>query len=75
MQNVETAVELATDLQAMTKEKEVCNKYFCILATCMKIFCIAQIQDNVSLSSILESIFFVINAGSDSTYQQDKIEG
>lgn len=28
MQNVETAVELATDLQAMAKEKEVCNRYF-----------------------------------------------
>lgn len=25
MQNVETAVELATDLQAMAKEKEVCT--------------------------------------------------
>lgn len=28
MQNVETAVELATDLQAMAKEKEVCNRCF-----------------------------------------------
>jgi len=26
MQIVENAVELATDLQAMAKEKEVCNK-------------------------------------------------
>lgn len=31
MQNVETAVELATDLQAMAKEKEVC-RYFLFLA-------------------------------------------
>lgn len=27
MQNVETAVELAMDLQAMTKEKEVSNRW------------------------------------------------
>lgn len=29
IQNVESAAELATDLQAMTKEKEVCSRYFC----------------------------------------------
>jgi len=28
IQNVEIAVEFTMDLQAMTKEKEVCNKYF-----------------------------------------------